>query len=590
MRNKTKTITLAVVFTVLLSLTAMLFAACGEKRKHYTLDAPEEKDIVIDAFVDHIDVQVTYIPYNDTPPLFMITPGDGKWVEANNEADRTSNPASKVTHRFSGLTPNTEYAVSVKYRGNATNNDSAPCTKTVTTLKHTQIAPEATFFQADKTVTVEENAAYEYSFDDGATYGATNVFTYSENGEKTIKVRYRATNDTYAGEDQIINVNISDFYAGFGTENDPYQIATFEHFNAITSENSDAYFKLISDITFPTTAVYSRPNGSAHFDGNGHKLINPIINGSGVFNQVGAVQDLTVENAKIEYLNGVKINVGIIAGIADAVKNCKASGEINITSSDTCWGDCYIGGIIGRVRDVGNVVDNDHKIINLYSDVKIRYNSPNNAACTLFVGGLFGADERSSNLNKRIELSKSGANVDIELSGTHSANVGGLVGSVIGDITNCYSSGTIVTDGAGQTMSIGGIASYVGNGSISSCYAAMNLTANGTDQNVYIGGIARSATGTAAQEIVNCFFAGNIVITAGAGKIAMSNSLTVGAVPPIYTVDNCYHSDNLVSPVSTDKSTAVSEDVAKTAEWQQNTLKLSADIWSFENGEYPTLN
>ena len=90
------------------------------------------------------------MPYDDTPLLFMITPGGGQWEEANNEADRTSNPAPMFTHRFSGLSPNTEYIVSVKYKGNATNNDSEPYTQTVTTLKYVQAKPEATYTQAIK--------------------------------------------------------------------------------------------------------------------------------------------------------------------------------------------------------------------------------------------------------------------------------------------------------------------------------------------------------------------------------------------------------------------------------------------------------
>ena len=278
-----------------------------------------------------------------------------------------------------------------------------------------------------------------------------------------------------------------------------------------------------------------RPNiYRAHFDGNGHKLINPIIapnnaanNLCGVFSQVGAVQNLTVENAKIEYSDASSFNIGIIAGLTDSVKNCTVSGEITITSSLEYCMESHIGGIIGRVRDTGNIDDNDHKVVNLYSDVKIRYNSSSNAKGTLYVGGLFGADNRSSSTSTKLELSKCCANVDIELLGTDGASVGGLVGSMSGDISDCYSTGNIVTDGAGQTMLIGGIAAYVSNGSISSCYAAMNLTANGTNQNVFIGGIVRSATGTAEQEIVNCFFVGNIAITAGDGKIAMSDSLTV---------------------------------------------------------------
>ncbi|MDE6613704.1 MAG: hypothetical protein K2K28_04040, partial [Clostridia bacterium] len=52
---------------------------------------------------------------------------------------------------------------------------------------------------------------------------------------------------------------------------------------------------------------------------------------------------------------------------------------------------------------------------------------------------------------------------------------------------------------------------------------------------------------------------------------------------------NCYHIEGIASGVETDKSTAVSEATAKTAEWQQNVLNFSADNWNFKDGEFPSV-
>ena len=415
MKKNKKTVVWVIVFTILLSLSAMAFLACGNGKKHYTLSAPEAEHVFIDAFDDHIDVQVTYMPYDDTPLLFMITPGGGQWEEANNEADRTSNPAPMFTHRFSGLSPNTEYIVSVKYKGNATNNDSEPYTQTVTTLKYVQAKPEATYTQANKTVTVEKNSRLEYSFDGGATFGDENIFTFAEKGEKIIKVRYKETTDKYKSEEQLINVYISDYYAGFGTADDPYLIASYDNFSAISDNGIGLFYKLVSDITFPATAV-APVSGLYHcaFDGDGYKLINPIVSLNisnamcGVFSEVGAVKNLTVENAKVNYTtdNTGDYYVGIIAGRAQVLENCKVSGEITITHTGIYGADNYIGGAVGRIRSVLGM--DEYKVIDSYSDVKIRYYSANKASGSLCVGGCLGLmkNQQILTINSKFQLAE----------------------------------------------------------------------------------------------------------------------------------------------------------------------------------------
>lgn len=594
-----KSIIFTIAVTFLLSISAALFSACN-KPKHYTLDAPEEEYIVITAFEEFIDVQVTYVPHDDVVPLFMISSNDGKWVEANGQADETSNPSPKFTHRFVGLTVNTEYTLSVKYRGNEMSNDSAPYVKTLKTLKYAQEnIPEVSFKQANKKITIEKDAALEYSFDGGETYGDENEFTYADKGEKTVKVRYKETEQRYASAAQTISVEISDYYGGHGTKADPYKVATYEQLKIMKSSKGIFYWQLVADITFPAEAV--EPLGpdlySCHFDGNGYKMINPYVkqqNGygaCGIFVDMGSVKNLTVENAKIEYATDNNTNnchIGIIAGRTQILENCKVSGEISVTFSDDFVHESFIGGAVGRMRST-LLGSGQYKAVNSFSDVTINYNSPNNTSVKLYVGGLFGADEMMWSSNDKIEVSGCGTNAEIQLLNIGTTHVGGLVGRMVGNVTNCYSKGSIVTDGVQGNTSMGGISAYVGNGNIVSCYSSMNLSANGREQNVFIGGIAMTSTGTAEYELRNCLYAGNIAITEGSEKVAMSDTLVVGVLPQGYTVTNCYHSDNLVSPVATEKTTAVAEETAKSAAWLQETLLLSSEIWNFVDGEYPTL-
>jgi hypothetical protein len=388
---------------------------------------------------------------------------------------------------ITGLTPNTSYTAYARYKENEVYKASDSWTKAFTTPKHGQDAPAVSFSQADKTVTFDPGSALEYSFDGGTTYSADNEHTYTENGEKTVKVRYKETDEKYKSAEQIIDVYISDFYGGFGTEEDPFLISTLEHFYAISTV---AHYKLIADIDFSSSSAIV-PVDIQSFDGNGYKIINPIVAGAGIFRSVGEVKNLTVENAVITFaVSGInnEYNIGIIAGRAQVVSNCKANGEITITDTRASGQSGYVGGLVGRTRIVYGL--DEYKVVDSYADVDIRYNSsvPSNpptynTQLILYVGGLFGADERSINVNDQITVSESAAKVDIELLGTYGAYVGGITGYMQGNVSNCYATGTITTGGSGGNIFIGGIAATLLNSSINSCYAAMNIGASGLDQN-----------------------------------------------------------------------------------------------------------
>lgn len=501
---------------------------------------------------------------------------------------------------ISGLTPNTRYTAYARYKDNEKYIAGDPYVKEVTTPKYGKETPDVSFTQADKTVTFTKNAALEYSYDGGQTYISANTFTFVENGEKTVKVRYKETADTYQSEEQTIKVFISDFYGGFGTEDDPFLLADWQHFRALESHSGTRYYKLVNDITFPAEPLTQIVNLYKDvFDGNGYKFINPKVSitasnespteeQGGVFSAIGTVKNLTVVNAQVAYTPGDTPSpyyVGIIAGRAQIVDTCRAVGTIAVTDSFTARPASYIGGLVGRMRS-GLTGREGFYMENSFADVTINYASAANTNLTLNVGGLLGCDESSA--AKPFRISRCEAKTEIELLGTYSADVGGLAGSLVGDIENSCVTGTITTGGARGNVTIGGIAAKSSNGNLFSCYAAMNIGANGSQQNVIVGGLAATLGATAAKTVENCFYAGNIAITAGTGKTAMADSLTA-MLPPTYTAKNCFHSDNLASPVGISKTTAVPEATMRTAAWQRDTLKMNAEIWDFTDDEFPAL-
>lgn len=511
---------------------------------------------------------------------------------------------------FEGLNPNTTYKIYIRVKGNDNYKASKEHEQEATTLKLSQNAPNVTYEQAEKTITVQAAENLEYSFDGGATYSAENKHTYTENGDKIINVRYKETEDKYSGEAQVIKVKITDFYGGTGEENNPYLILTEAHFIALKDGvSSDSYIKLMNDLDFTSKTFSPAKIGGCVFDGNNHKIENinfeneTDLNDVGVFANVGTVKNLTLNNVNVNYTcidNSARPNIAILAGRAVNVENCKVNGEINI-NNDKSYGDMKIGGLVGSIT-VNRSGKNRFNITNSFADVKIKYDSQDGSDARINVGGLLGyyinaiGDAKDS----FVTISKCGANVDIELSGlTSTGYAAGLVGSnIMGKVENCYVTGQLNTSGRSGSMIIGGLISQkavrnssdndrYGNASIESCYVAMDIYADNTNQDIRMGGISSLMQAFADQNVMNCFFAGSLLVSQGSKSAFMDSFAT--SVLTKYSQENCYHSDNLVAPVETQNTIAVSQETMKTVVWQRDTLNFSADVWNFVDGQYPTL-
>ena len=269
------------------------------------------------------------------------------------------------------------------------------------------------------------------------------------------------------------------YSGGSGTPDAPYKIATAANLIALgeTPEDYDKHFILTADIDLDpnlpgrkvfdeaviapgTTSVWGRFAGTPFtgvFDGNGHAILNLVINGEdylGLFGQLesGAeVRDVGVVNVKM----------------------------------------------IGSGRTVGGLVGHN------YDGTIARCYSTGAISGTSCVGGLVGVNGSVLTPGASVTESYSDGTVD------GGACVGGLVGSNWGSITTSYSTGIISATGG----SIGGLVGCNSYGDITCCYASCSISVGHNSHR--IGGLVGHNYG----EITQCFASGSIVSEGDSTKL-----------------------------------------------------------------------
>lgn len=253
---------------------------------------------------------------------------------------------------------------------------------------------------------------------------------------------------------------------GHGIADDPYQIWTAEHMNAIGANPGDwdKHFKLMADIdlgafigargkTFQMIGVHSSYGQpfSGVFDGNGKAISNFTVTGSDAASQglFGAVQGT---NAEIKNLRLVAVNVnaetrnivGALVGYlhSGSISNCRVQGG---SVSAMTW----VGGLVGICGGT---------IVNCSSSASVSVSEG-------IAGGLIGFGEKTSTVTASFATG--------HVSGR--AISGGLIGENNGTIDNCYSTGQV---SATKSMA-GGLVASVGypDGTIRNCYSTGRVSA-----------------------------------------------------------------------------------------------------------------
>ena len=290
---------------------------------------------------------------------------------------------------------------------------------------------------------------------------------------------------------------------GTGEPNDPYLIYTAEQMNAIGSNESDwdKHFKLMADIDlrsytetdFNIIGYYrgwsdSKPFKGV-FDGNG-KRISKFNYTSTERSYIGLFGYVDGFNAEIKDLGlidpnvdaGTGGNVGSLAGSAKKgfITNCYAEGC-------TVSGHSAVGGLVGQN---GSVFDmwNSTTITNCSTTgTVLGYQN---------VGGLVGDNQGGTIIN-----CTSSTKVGRTTLFGGITPLGGLVGSSLGTIVDCYATGDVEGN-----ESTGGLVGENGGppGVITNCYATGSVSGNRA-----VGGLVGCLNTYAA--ITNCYSTGNVL-------------------------------------------------------------------------------
>lgn len=234
------------------------------------------------------------------------------------------------------------------------------------------------------------------------------------------------------------------FAGGSGTVEDPYQVSTVEHLQAI-SDYPDKHFILVNDINASETIAW---NDSAGFD--------PI--GDNFFPFTGSFDGKSYSIDSLFIIRPSEDNVGLFS-------ITQSSTIINLSLINIeLDGNGFVGGLIGQ--------DNESVLSNInVSGIVNGYAS---------VGGLVGQALNST-------ISDISSNFEI----TGSQLLGGIIGYSSSTIENSNSTGKI----KGTNGTLGGIVgSSASNGIISNSYSSSNVSAI-ADRVDYLGGIAGSNDG-----------------------------------------------------------------------------------------------
>jgi len=315
--------------------------------------------------------------------------------------------------------------------------------------------------------------------------------------------------------------NCTEFAGGVGDAASPYMIENKEQLNNVRN-HPQAYYILQNDITFEPTDF--EEGGAYYNNGYGWK---------GICGSNNAFYGSFDGNGKV--ISGIRIHADLSS----------------LSTNSQYYYPGLFGSINGEVKNLG------------LKEMDIWVKSEN-----AYVGGLASG----ATIKSTISNCYSEGVFRAESGFARSMYVGGLLGSSGGIVQNCYSVGTVYSDGTA-----GGLIGGATGSAISDCYSASAVMS--MDSDGYAGGVVGSATDSA---IKNCLFTGNAFnnyLTASSqnyGKI-------VGYANSGTSVSQSYY---LNSGYSSVKGTPLSKDQIK--------LQSSyegfdfANVWSLDaNSDYP---
>ena len=257
------------------------------------------------------------------------------------------------------------------------------------------------------------------------------------------------------------------FAGGSGTAEDPYKIATYQHFLAIP-DNTDKNYIQTADIRFSNNTFPEIKHFNGTYDGQGYMITAEGTQSNSLFGYVTG----TVKNLLLYGLNVTSTSTGIMCsglhnGKLDSIQLLECNLEENSGS--------FYGGLLTSF---------------VAESAKISFCNAVNCNITTssfaIIGGLVGATLSSATSSNIMEYCSYSGNITVSGSGSHT--LGGLVGSLspFDTIIACAVDNTIINLNAtsiGQSKMAG------------ITYVEKDGNANGAVYNSYVGYVETNLSG-----------------------------------------------------------------------------------------------
>ncbi len=469
------------------------------------------------------------------------------------------------------------------------------------------------------TLSLKDNAST-----DGLTLGADKIFTaymmvsWNENVIQagttlTIKVKgdqpnpwtktfVPASDFTIAGG-KVTSVKLNDqnwdeplFWAGSGTETDPYQIKTVKHLQNVSiasAETAGLYFKLMNDIDLENMEWTPINNTGTvrdlNFDGENHKISNLKVSHNSTnayYNSLfgyltGSVKDLTIENADV-YSGNSASATGVLSGWFQhgSITNVDVTGTNHIHIVNNNSKDSGCGGLVGAINKV-TVKDCD------VSGVTFTFDQ--DGVVPQNVGGLTGSTKFNPCTIENCTVNGSSV--------LAAYRAGGLVGSadIATTITDC-NVGTVssVTVEAAEAVVDGGTGGLVGAGTKAVTFSGCHF--NGTVTGVaLVGGLTGQIAAKTTYD--KCSSAGSVKATGSitdfvSGETASYAGGIAGAAKYSDVLTSCSSMANVTAAVgivggligdAAGVTFGKSDDSSKSCSYSEGTVKANGGT-SFATG------
>ncbi len=267
----------------------------------------------------------------------------------------------------------------------------------------------------------------------------------------------------------------SQFAGGSGTAEDPYKIATLQHFLAIPNNTTENYIQT-ADIEIPNNTFHDDSikcfNGT--YDGQGYMITAEGTQSNSLFGTItqGTVKNILIYGVNVVTSNNTGVVCNSLVGNIDNVKLLECN--ITITSAAVHHGGLLTASMFGGKISFCSAID-----------CKI---SLTGSSC--HIGGLIGFSSNEYSAKNIIEYCSFGGKIEVldTEAGTNEKYIGGIVGL----LANQDTIRACAIDNSAINLQSGSIENTKMTGIT---YVIKNGNANGAVYNSYVGEVATNLSG-----------------------------------------------------------------------------------------------